>query len=636
MWDPATGALHSTLEGHDESVKALAFSCNGHLASASRDGTIRLWEPITGVTSRIIDINFRPVSDIIDYSSISLFFLPKGDLAVYCFDEKVRIWRWEKESLSDPILPEFKNCRLRGSSPQGKLAVEVYGKDSDVVEVLLYDSTTGAAQSLKTDITARSYYAVAFSSDNKMAFGFSDGTIELHDLATGSHRKLKGHSKTVGELAFSPDSRFLVSGSSNGTLLLWELSTQAQSMIGTCTTGIMSIAFSPDGKRIALSCWSDSTVQLWRPVLRATKSLREDHPRIITGVFFSPSGDQVASISPNDGKIQLYDTVRGALEYTLLDHSEEVKLITFSRDGKQLASVSGDKSVRLWDPRTGTRSQVLSDDLGIATRLVFSSDGKQLASGDNDGQLRIWDLEIGNLRHKFKGPDSEVSAIAFSPAGNKIASVFYDRIGRVWDTMTGDMLHQLEGLAGYSDTIAFSPNDRYLAWQSHDSSMTFYNVETKTSRKTLEIHGDVTVVAFSSDSKSLASSSWSDQTIKLWDVGTALLLRTFSIDSTVWQLSFSADGAYLETEKGHISIGEVAEDAVNTSSTHGSHWRIFGREWVMEGNRKMLWLPPEFRELGIHDSRIAHHNGLFVFGLKSGKFVFLGLTQDKVVTEIEE
>jgi WD40 repeat protein len=52
----------------------------------------------------------------------------------------------------------------------------------------------------------------------------SDGAIVLYDVATGSElRRLTGHTDRVDSLVFSPDGKFIASGSADGdrTIRLW-------------------------------------------------------------------------------------------------------------------------------------------------------------------------------------------------------------------------------------------------------------------------------------------------------------------------------------------------------------------------------------------------------------------------------
>ena len=629
LWDRATGALHTTLQGHGERVHGIAFSRKGQLASASsRDRTVRLWEPVTGVTSRILDIKTLDTKDDIDIS-LPISFLPNGDLVVQDRDRSVGIWNRQNDSFFDFLLPAFTILRLLAVSSQGRLALQAYREDSNENEILLYNSTTGATQTLDVGSPAETC-AAAFSLEGKLALGFYDGTIEIRDSAKGSYEKLEGHSKMIGALSFSPDGKFLVSGSEDKTLRLWELSTQTQSLIGTHSWGVNSVAFSPDGKQIASIC-AGSTVQIWGPFYRATIDVQEDNHEICR-ILFSPGGDQIACISFSDDKIRLYDTATETLQFTLVGHSDEVLEFQYSHDGNQLASRSSDYNIRLWDPRTGSERTLLNSGPPSPGRytswlaLDFSPDGEQLASGGENNGVRIWNSKTGHLHHTLKEHLEEVSFVRFSQSGKKLASVAVDQTVRIWDTMTGALLHTFEGIVAFT-TIAFSPNGVDFAWQSADNSTMLYNLETGGTRDTFTSgKSEVSAISFSADSISLACADFYG--VRLWDVKNAQTMGTIPCYGFFQQLSFSTDGTYLKTERGHIQINKVPDGSSGDLSAHGDRWRC-DEEWLMQGNRKMLWLPPDFRT-----DMVAHHDGLFALARPSGGISFFKVNQGEAVTEV--
>ena len=73
LWNPLTGKKIRSLTGHNDSVYSVAFSTDGRmLASVSEDGKIILWNPETGVILHTMQHNgvrsviFNPDGDILD------------------------------------------------------------------------------------------------------------------------------------------------------------------------------------------------------------------------------------------------------------------------------------------------------------------------------------------------------------------------------------------------------------------------------------------------------------------------------------------------------------------------------------------------------------------------------------------
>jgi serine/threonine protein kinase/sugar lactone lactonase YvrE len=280
------------------------------------------------------------------------------------------------------------------------------------------------------------------------------------------------------------------------------------------TNFVESVAFSPDGRWLASGSW-DNTIKLWDVASGQNIRTLTDHTYFVTSVAFSPDGRWLASGS-SDQTIKLWDVASGQSLRTLTGHASSVLEVAFSPDGRWLASGNYDKTVKLWDVATGREVRTLTGHTREVTNVVFSPDGRWLASGSDDITIKLWDVATGQNIRTVTGHTSEVNSVAFSPDGRWLASGSSDTTIKLWDVASGQNIRTLTDHTSIVNDVAFSPDGRWLASGSWDHSIKLWNVASGQNVRTLTGHTRaVTSVAFSPDGRWLASGSL-DKTIQLW------------------------------------------------------------------------------------------------------------------------
>ena len=503
------------------------------------------------------DAELNLLSEVPDYVE-TIAFSPDGRTLAssgYSPNYIIRLWNIDTGELRGTF-DGYEEILDLAFSPDGTVLASSGGWPDSPIR--LWDVATHQPRETRFDNTG-SPYALSFSPDGKtLVSGGQDNTVRLWDVQTGELKsRLKGHRDDVNAVIFSEDGEIFASGSKDGTIRLWTARTGEMLTIlkgdAKFPEGIRALAFSPD--RTTLASATTDQIRLWDTSTKQFEEFLEGHADLVTAVAFSPDGKTIASAS-RDWTLRLWDVPTRKLRKTIGGHSSSVNTVAFSPDGKTITSASRGlihlwntkgALLRLWYARTGEHLENLVSHIDWVHAVVFSPDGKLLASGGNDSRLRLWDASTGSLIAVLRGGGA---AVAFSPDGKLIANEYGGNRSSVpiglWDVHTGELRHVLTGHYNPLTCIAFSSDGKTLASSSRDSEIILWDMLTRQPRQriTTQHTGSIYSIAFSPDGKTLASSSI-DRTLRLWDSYTGEQKATLQYPDAVTSVVFSPDGSCL-------------------------------------------------------------------------------------------
>ncbi len=394
--------------------------------------------------------------------------------------------------------------------------------------------------------------AVAYSPDGRwIVTGSRDKTAKVWDAASGRElHTLKGHTAQIFSVAFSPDGQRIATGSYDLTAKVWETA-NGQELLTLKGHGqqVDSVAFSPDGLRIVTGSF-DHTAKVWESANGQELFTLKGHNAAIRAAAFSPDGRRIVTGS-EDKTARVWDAANGSNLLTLAEHTSPVMDASFSPDSQRIVTGSADFSALVWQAASGQRLFSLKGHTGVITSAVFSPDGKRIVTGSFDGTAKIWDAAGGTNLLTLKGHSGLIYAAAFSPDGQRIVTGASDQTARVWDATRLRELRTFEGHNAGIWSAAFSPDGRRIVTGSDDRTAKVWDTTSGKELLTLKGHSDkVVAVAYSPDGRIIVTGSV-DQTAKVWDAAKASNLVTFEGHrAPIWSVAISADGGRIVTGSG--------------------------------------------------------------------------------------
>ncbi len=269
------------------------------------------------------------------------------------------------------------------------------------------------------------------------------GTIRLYNFASGQLvALLNGHTDVVLSLAFSPDSRFLVSGGGDFNALLWDMAeSKATALNSTAkakaldailsghTDDIYAVAFTADSQRVVTGSF-DHTLRLWQVSDGKLLATLTGHTDKVYSVAISPQQDIIASGSW-DYTIRLWDGQTGRFIKTLANQGTKVGSLSFSPDGQYLVSGVGTKGIGndcyVWSIPDGQEIVIYREHDNVVIATAVSPDGRWVATGGGSNQeIHLWSLRNGHLKQLLRGAGASTWAVGFSADGRELAWGYVD------------------------------------------------------------------------------------------------------------------------------------------------------------------------------------------------------------------
>ncbi len=224
----------------------------------------------------------------------------------------------------------------------------------------------------------------------------------------------------------------------------------------------------------------------------------------------------------------------------------------FSPDNTRLAVLS---SIGIWlyDVQTGEELALLPiDTTMIQWKLAFKPNSNILASGSMDGMIRFWDVHTGDLKKRFIGHTDRITSIAFNPDGSVLASASTDGTIRLWDIATEET--KTIFIENRVDTVVlFSPDGQTLASSGREGVL-LWDVNAGELKTNLENTKRDPQILYNPDGETLAIRYYNTDEIQLRDAETGELKTTLIGWRSENHIAFSPDGTTLATTDKNYTV----------------------------------------------------------------------------------
>ncbi|ORY91036.1 WD40-repeat-containing domain protein [Syncephalastrum racemosum] len=265
--------------------------------------------------------------------------------------------------------------------------------------------------------------------DNLIVTGSADGSVKIWYAADGSIPSgLGGHAGVIS-VDFSMDGTRLVSASLDSVLHIWNLENKAslERTIQADAVQSWTAKFSPDGKYVSTGSYNGQ-IHTYDLATGERISSIQTGADFILCLAYSGDGKYLAA-GTKSGVIHVYNVETDQLAHALSGHAQPVRALAFAPDNITLISGSDDHCINVYDVEHGSLASVLEGHDGWILSVAANPDisKQQFASVSSDKKVKVWDLAMRSVIETHEIHEDAIYSVAWNPEGTKLVSVSGDQ-----------------------------------------------------------------------------------------------------------------------------------------------------------------------------------------------------------------
>lgn len=462
------------LRGHNGKINSIIMIGENEIASASSDGTIKVWN----IENKEILLTLKGHSAPVMY----LIKLENNIIASGSDDGVIKLWNLEENSemLSheahlDGIiwLDKFENGILISSSPKGE--VKFWSVQNQYMMMIKQEQFGSISSVIKIG-------------EKLLAIFELYGNIYTLDIESWEKKLVYCPKNKPDEyiyLAEKIEDAKVVVCFDNNKLMLWDFNEDKISIIHTTDFKLYMMKYL-ENNELALLGYNNNCI-LNIETLQGYYLLKNKSAVVCIEKI---NKDKLVYAESTD--IQILDIENN--ENSFLLGREKVLITSFAiLDENKIVSASLSGNLKIWDI---SNREVIMEIKAHHKKVnsVIKVDEERIASSSNDGTIKIWDTNNGNKLLCLVGHSSNVTKI-IKMSANIIASTSHDKTIRIWDLKDGKEIAMFSAhLLKIVDIIKLDENR--IASASHDGSIKIWDIKNKTIMHTINCSNKIKATSY--------------------------------------------------------------------------------------------------------------------------------------------